>query len=141
VLAGIFIVSMVLKVYAVPILDKLLFIRIINVNISKLNTDLTWKLLANVTGNTAVDLPSTFKEIHIRVYMPAAGLYVENNFLYQDFNTQTTRYLHSIGGWYYTGTNNGWCTLADVGGQIYLNSAFYGGTNITSECQFKVYYR
>ena len=73
--------------------------------------------------------------------MPTAGLYVENNFLYEDFNRVATRYLHTIAGWYYVPTNNGWCLLGDKSGQIYLSSAYYNGANITSECQFKVYYR
>lgn len=108
--------------------------------INELDDNLNWKLLGTVTGTGTLDLPDTFKEIHVRVWMPTPGVYLENTFINEDLNKVPTRYLHSIGGWYY-GTNNGWATMADQGGQIHLNTAFYSGSDIATQCQFKVYYR
>ena len=110
----------------------------------KPNSNLTWKLLKSVTGNTSVTLPSDFSELLVEIEAPT-----DSNYCYTFHILKSmlkTTYKRYFGGFYYQNGANGSasygvCKLSVSSTTLYLYELFAYYTNVTSSCTVNVYYK
>lgn len=116
----------------------------INASIGQINSNLTWKLLQSVTGNTPVTLPSDFSELLVEIEAPTESNYSYTfHILKPMLKTTNKRYF---GGFYYKNGANGspsygTCKLSVSSTTLYLHELFAYNTNVASSCTVNVYYK
>jgi hypothetical protein len=105
-----------------------------------INSDLEWVYLGRCTNLQLFTLPENFKEINIRAWYANVG-YVSKIFYAHEFNLSSTEYIHTLAGWYYTGSNHGLVNITNVNNTIALRQYWYGGKDVSNECTLDVWYR
>lgn len=99
-----------------------------------------WALKGSETGSTAINLPTSFKELHIVVsntYAPNSEGYI---FDVIKEDVPSSGYFQVANGFGY-GSSNNYCQVRITSTTIYLQANWVNGTDITSSTTIKLYYR
>lgn len=96
-----------------------------------------WNLLDSKTGNTAINLPSSFNELLVITKLTSYNLHFSFNIpkLFLESNGKGFR-----SGYYGTGTN-GFCEIVASLSSVNLANAQSSGSTVTQDSTTTVYYR
>lgn len=109
----------------------------VNENLTELNSDLEWKLLASVAGGVSVNLPNSFNELHIKVVESSTDVGYVFHLIPKDLEEST--YFRS--GHYSDANINSAVSLLATSTYIKLDGFLLNGANVINSSNVIVSYR